>query len=112
MTMPNHAFVDIIYLLSILRITIINVVDPDNIIPMDYYGKESISNNNNNNNTKLLPIILLVVSAAAIVAMFILQFFGVYFFFFFLPLTFSLPWSIKRLCGRKARKQWNVEDLR
>ncbi len=116
LTMPNHAFVDIIYLLSILRITIINVVDPDNIIPMDYYyGKESISNNNNNNNnnnTKLLPIILLVASAAAIVAMFILQFFGVYFFFFFLPLTFSLPWSIKRLWGRKAKKQWNVEDLR
>src|SRR5215207_3451764 len=80
---------------------------------MDYYGKESISNNNNNNNSKLLPIILLVASAAAIAAMFILQFFvGVYFFFFFLPLTFSLPWSIKRLWGRKARKQWNVEDLR
>jgi hypothetical protein len=80
---------------------------------MDYYGKGSISNNNNNNNTKLLPIILLVASAAAaIVAMFILQFFGVYFFFLFLPLTFSLPWSIKRLWGRKARKQWNVEDLR
>lgn len=80
------------------------------IIPMDYYGKESISNNNNN--TKLLSIILLAVSAAVIVAMFILQFFGVYFFFFFLPLTFSLPWSIIRLWGRKARKQWNVEDLR
>ena len=81
---------------------------------MDYYGKQSISNNNNNNNnnSKLLPIILLVASAAAIAAMFILQFFGVYFFFFFLPLTFSLPWSIKRLWGRKARKQWNVEDLR
>jgi hypothetical protein len=78
---------------------------------MDYYGKESISNNNNN--SKLLPIILLVASAAAIAAMFILQFFvGVYFFFLFLPLTFSLPWSIKRLWGRKARKQWNVEDLR
>jgi hypothetical protein len=75
---------------------------------MDYYGKEGI----NNNNTKLLPIILLIASVAAIVAMFILQFFGVYFFFIFLPLTFSLPWSIKRLWGRKARKQWNVEDLR
>jgi hypothetical protein len=84
-------FVDIIYLLPILRITIINVVDL-NIIPMDYYGKGSI-----NNNTKLLPIILLVASATASVAMFIFQFFGVYFFFFFLPLTFSLPWSIKRL---------------
>ncbi|MDQ4066317.1 MAG: hypothetical protein M3114_01875 [Thermoproteota archaeon] len=75
---------------------------------MDYYGEGSINNNN-----KLLPIILLLIaSAAAIVTMFILQFFGVYFFFFFLPLTFSLPWSIKRLWGRKARKQWNVEDLR
>ena len=77
---------------------------------MDYYGKGSI--NNNNNNTKLLPIILLIASVAAIVAMFILQFFGVYFFFIFLPLTFSLPWSIRRLWRRKARKQWNVEDLR
>jgi hypothetical protein len=102
-------FVDIIYLLPILRITIINVVNLNNIILMDYYGKGSV-----NNNTKLLPIILLIASASAIVAMFIFQFFGVYFFFFFffLPLTFSLPWSIKRLWGRKARKQWNVEDLR
>ena len=99
-------FVDIIYLLPILCITIINVVDL-NIILMDYYGKGSI-----NNNTKLLPIILLIASAAAIVAMVILQFFGVYFFIFFLPLTLSLPWSIKRLLGRKAKKQWNVEDLR
>jgi uncharacterized membrane protein len=76
---------------------------------MGYYGEGSINNNN-----KLLPIILLIASAAAIITMFILQFFGVYFFFFFffLPLTFSLPWSIKRLWGRKARKQWNVEDLR
>jgi hypothetical protein len=65
------------------------------------YGKEGFSSTNNNN--KLLPIILLVASAAAIVAMFTLPFFGVYFFFLFLPLTFSLPWSIKRLWGRKAR---------
>jgi hypothetical protein len=102
-------FVDIIYLLPILRIAIINVVDLDNIL-MGYYGKGSV--NNNYNKTNLLPIILLVASAAAVVAMLILQFFGVYFFFFFLPLTFSLPWSIKRLWGRKAKKQWNVEDLR
>ncbi|MDQ3887889.1 MAG: hypothetical protein M3251_01310 [Thermoproteota archaeon] len=77
---------------------------------MGYYGKGSM--NYNNSKTGLLPIILLVASAAAIVAMFILQFFGIYFFFFFLPLTFSLPWSIKRLWGRKAKKQWNVENLR
>jgi hypothetical protein len=74
---------------------------------MGPYGKESFSSNN-----KLLPIILLIASATAIVAMFILPFFGVYFFFLFLPLTFSLPWSIKRLLRHKARKQWNVEDLR
>ncbi len=108
-------FVDIIYLLPILRFTVINIVDLDIIIPMGYYGKGSLNNNNNNNSkTGLLPIILLIASAAAIVTMFILQFFGIYFFFFFffLPLTFSLPWSIKRLWGRKAKKQWNVEDLR
>ena len=102
-------FVDIIYLLPILCITIINVVDLDNI-PMGYPGKGSI--NNSNNKTNLLPIILLVASATAIVAMVILQFFGVYFFFFFLPLTLSLPWPIKRLLGCEAKKQWNVEDLR
>gem|GEM_PF-1739040 len=78
---------------------------------MGPYGKEGFSSSNNNNN-KLLPIILLVASAAAIVAMFILPFFGVYFFFLFLPLTFSLPWSLKRLRRHKARKHWNVEDLR
>jgi hypothetical protein len=68
---------------------------------MDYYGKGSI-----NNNTKLLPIILLIASAAAIVAMFIFQFFGVYFFFFFffLPLTFSLPWSIKKAMGSQGKE--------
>jgi uncharacterized membrane protein len=76
-------------------------------MPMDYYGKGSISNN-----IKLMSIILLVASVAAIVTMFILPFFGIYFLFFFLPLTFSLPWSIKRLRQHKARKQWNVENLR
>ena len=78
---------------------------------MDYSGKESMSNNNKSNNANLLPIILLLASAAAIVAMIILPFFGVYFFFFFLPLTFSLPWSVKRLRDRKGRNQWNIEDL-
>jgi Flp pilus assembly protein TadB len=75
-----------------------------------YYGKDSRSNKSKN--SKLLPIILLAASAAAIVAMVILWFYGIYFFFFFLPLTFSLPWSINRLWQRRARKRWNVEDLR
>ncbi len=72
-------FVDIIYLLPILRFTVINIVDLDIIIPMGYYGKGSL--NNNNSKTGLLPIILLIASAAAIVAMFVLPFFGIYFSF-------------------------------
>jgi dolichyl-phosphate-mannose--protein O-mannosyl transferase len=55
---------------------------------------------------------LLAVSAVAIVATIVLWFYGIYFFFFFLPITFSLPWSIKRLGRSGAKKQWNVEDLR
>lgn len=52
----------------------------------------------------LLPIILLLVaSSAAIIAMFFLPLFGVYFFFFLLPLTFSLPWSIRRLRRHKKK---------
>jgi hypothetical protein len=77
---------------------------------MDYVEKDFGSSSNNN--TNLLPIILLIASAAAIVAMFILSFFGICFFFLFLPLTFSLPWSIKKLRRHKKRTQWNVEDLR
>jgi hypothetical protein len=64
------------------------------------------------NNSRLLPIILLAVSAVAIVATIALWFYGIYFFFFFLPITFSLPWSIKRLWRSRAKNQWNVEDLR
>jgi dolichyl-phosphate-mannose--protein O-mannosyl transferase len=64
------------------------------------------------NNSRLLPIILLAVSAVAIVATIVLLSYGIYFFFFFLPITFSLPWSIKRLRSSGAKKQWNVEDLR
>jgi dolichyl-phosphate-mannose--protein O-mannosyl transferase len=65
------------------------------------------------NNSRLLPIILLAVSAVAIVAtIVVLWFYGIYFFFFFLPITFSLPWSIKRFWRSGAKKQWNVEDLR
>jgi hypothetical protein len=74
-----------------------------------YYGKDSGGTNN-----KLLPIILLAASAVAIVATVILWFYGIYFFFFFffffLPLTFSLPWSIKRLRRRNARNSgmWKI----
>ena len=64
------------------------------------------------NNSRLLPIILLSVSTVAIVATIVLWFYGIYFFFFFLPITFSLPWSIKRCRRSRAKKQWNVEDLR
>ena len=101
-------FADIINLLQIHSISIINIILNNNIFGP--YGKEGFSSSNNNN--KLLPIILLVASAVAIVAMSILPFFGVYFFFLFLPLAFSLPWSLKRLRRHKARKHWNVEDLR
>ena len=64
------------------------------------------------NNSRLLPIILLAVSTVAIVATIVLWFYGIYFFLFFLPITFSLPWSIMRLWRSRAKKQWNVEDLR
>jgi dolichyl-phosphate-mannose--protein O-mannosyl transferase len=64
------------------------------------------------NNSRLLPLILLAVSAVAIVATIVLWSYGIYFFFFFLPITFSLPWSIKRLRSSRAKNQWNVEDLR
>ncbi len=61
-----------------------------------------------NNNMNLLPIILLLVaSAAASIAMFFLLLFGVYFFFILLPLTFSLPWSIRRL--RRQKKKNTME---
>jgi dolichyl-phosphate-mannose--protein O-mannosyl transferase len=61
---------------------------------------------------RLLPTLILVASAASITASVVLAFYGIYFFFFFVPLAFGLPWSIKRLWRKKARKQWNIEDLR
>ena len=70
------------------------------------------SSRDGGNNSRLLPIILLSVSTVAIVATIVLWFYGIHFFFFFLPITFSLPWSIKRLWHSGAKKQWNVEDLR
>ncbi len=59
-----------------------------------------------------MPLIVIAVSAASIVATVVLAFYGIYFFFFFIPIVFGLPWSIKKLWRNKARKQWNVEDLR
>ena len=62
--------------------------------------------------SRLLPILVIAASAASIVATIVLAFYGIYFFFFFIPLAFGLPWSIKKLWRNRARKQWNVEDLR
>jgi dolichyl-phosphate-mannose--protein O-mannosyl transferase len=64
------------------------------------------------NDSRLLPILVIAASVASIVATVVLAFFGIYLFFFFIPIAFGLPWSIKRLWRNKARKQWNVEDLR
>jgi hypothetical protein len=74
---------------------------------MDYVEKDLGSSSTNN--TNLLPILMLTASAAAIVAMFILSFFGIYFFFLLLPLTFSLPWSLKKL---RRHKKKNIMECR
>jgi hypothetical protein len=60
--------------------------------------------------SRLLPLLVIIGSAASIIATAVLAFYGIY--FFFIPLAFGLPWSIKKLWRSKARKQWNVEDLR
>ncbi len=62
--------------------------------------------------SRLLPILVIAASAASITATVVLAFYGIYFFFFFVPLAFGLPWSVKKLWRNKARKQWNVEDIR
>jgi Flp pilus assembly protein TadB len=62
--------------------------------------------------SRLLPIIVVAAAAASIVATIVLAFYGIYFFFFFISIAFGLPWSIKKLWRNRARKQWNVEDLR
>jgi len=62
--------------------------------------------------SRLSPILVIAALAASIIATLVLAFYGIYFFFFFIPLAFGLPWSIKKLRRNKARKQWNVEDLR
>ncbi|MGH9991861.1 MAG: hypothetical protein ACREAZ_04360 [Nitrososphaera sp.] len=61
---------------------------------------------------KLFAIIVIAASAAAAIAALVFAFYGIYFLFFLVPLSFGLPWSVKRLLRNKARKQWNVEDLR
>jgi dolichyl-phosphate-mannose--protein O-mannosyl transferase len=62
--------------------------------------------------SRLLPILVIVASAASVAATIVLAFYGIYFFFFFIPLAFGLPWSVKKLWRNRARKQWNVEDMR
>lgn len=59
-----------------------------------------------------LPVIVVAASIAAAATSIVLAFYGIYFFFFFIPLAFGLPWSVRRLWRNRARKQWNVEDLR
>ncbi len=66
----------------------------------------------NGRDGRLVPILIIVAAAASITATIVLTFYGVYFFFFFLPISFGLPWSIKRLWRGRKRKHWNVEDLR
>ncbi|HEX7033331.1 MAG TPA: hypothetical protein VF172_10055 [Nitrososphaera sp.] len=61
---------------------------------------------------RLLPILVILASAGSILVTVVLAFYGIYFFFIFIPIAFGLPWSIKKLWRNKARKQWNVEDLR
>jgi dolichyl-phosphate-mannose--protein O-mannosyl transferase len=61
---------------------------------------------------RLLPILVIAGSAASIIATVVLAFYGIYFFFFFVPLAFGLPWSVKKLWRNRAKKQWNVEDMR
>jgi hypothetical protein len=64
------------------------------------------------NDGRLLPVIVIAASIAAVIATIAASFYGIYFFFFFVPLSFGLPWSIKKLWCNRTRKQWNVEDLR
>lgn len=61
-----------------------------------------------------VAIALLAASAASLIATIVLVSLGIYFFFFFLPITFGLPWSIKRLFVKKRQwqRQHDPEDLR
>jgi hypothetical protein len=62
--------------------------------------------------SSLLPVAVVAGIAVAAAASIVLAFYGIYVFFFFVPVAFGLPWSIKILWRNRARKQWNVEDLR
>lgn len=62
--------------------------------------------------SRLLPMLVIIAFAASILATIVLASYGIYFFFFFIPIAFGLPWSIKKLRRKRARKQWNVEDMR
>ncbi|MEW5840776.1 hypothetical protein [Nitrososphaera sp.] len=59
-----------------------------------------------------VAIALLAASAASLIATIVLISLGIY--FFFLPITFGLPWSIKRLFVKKRQwqRQHDPEDLR
>ncbi len=61
--------------------------------------------------SRLLPILIVAAFAASTAATIVLAFYGIYFFFFFIPLVFGLPWS-EEAAHNKARKQWNIEDMR
>ncbi|AIC15330.1 hypothetical protein [Nitrososphaera viennensis] len=51
-----------------------------------------------NDGGRTLSLVLLVASAATIIiSVVMLVLYGIYFFLFFLPITFGLPWSIKKL---------------
>lgn len=57
-----------------------------------------------------LAAALLGAAIAALAATIVLVSLGIYFFIFFLPITFGLPWSIKKLFRKKRRH--SLEDLR
>jgi CHASE2 domain-containing sensor protein len=62
--------------------------------------------------SRRLPILVIAASAASVIATIVLALYGIYFFFFFIPIAFGLPWSIKKLWHNRARRHWNIEDLR
>jgi len=62
--------------------------------------------------SRFLPILIIGASAASVIITLVLAFYGIYFFFFFVPFAIGLPWSVKKLGRNKARKRWNIEDIR
>jgi hypothetical protein len=97
--MPYMRLADIISITNCQRVSVITSSRDNAVV-------------HNGKNDKLAPILIIAASAASIAATVILGFYGVYFFFFFLPISFGLPWSIKKLWRSRAKRQWNVEDLR